>query len=185
MKRQLLLVTKFSFDDDDSVHRMELWRGTKYSIDEWILDMRGNWAQRPRRYCGEDLGQATEAYGEYVQKRGIAREGSWWLGVAVCLAAPESDKELLLNESFDILIEAYNAGITACSSNMQLLLHAFPAEFGTKLPRGIIGEGCWKIQFKGLCACDTCPFRGEKTCVGQDIAETGTNSVGIEIPILG
>lgn len=42
---------------------------------------------------------------------------------------------------------------------------------------------CWTVQFQGIEACKTCPYRGKRECGGKNIRRTGINAKGIKVPI--
>lgn len=105
-------------------------------------------------------------------------------GVAVCIGRPESIKGPLLLEAHRIIREVWDYCDTILPQHVPILFHAFLGEFRTRLPRGVIGDGCWKVQFKGLRACVSCPYEKNLFCPGKSIVRTGTNDVGMDIPIL-
>ena len=185
MKRQLLLITEFSFKNSERLSRLELWRGAKFSLEEWTCVGRNdNWARIERVLHDGDLESAVESYGWFIFQRAILDPRATLRGVAVCIGIPDSIKGPLLLEAHRIIREVWDYCDTFLPEHVPILFHAFLGKFRTRLPRGIIGDGCWKVQFQGLRACGSCPYEGHVLCPGRSTVRTGTNSVGMEIPVL-
>ena len=60
----------------------------------------------------------------------------------------------------------------------------FVGQFRARLPRGVVGDECWRVQFEGLRACVFCPYEKNLFCIGKSVLRTGTNDVGMDIPVL-
>lgn len=48
-----------------------------------------------------------------------------------------------------------------------------------------LSDECWSVQMWGLDHCNTCEFKGKRSCGGRKIRKTGKNELGIEIGKLG
>lgn len=44
-----------------------------------------------------------------------------------------------------------------------------------------LSDECWSVQMWGLDHCNTCEFKGKRSCGGRKIRKTGKNELGIEI----
>jgi hypothetical protein len=185
MKRQLLLATEFSFRNTEKLSRLELWSGAGFALEEWTcIGRNDNWARIERVLHAGDLESAVESYGWFIFQRAILGPRATLRGVAVCLGVPNSIKGPLMLEAHRIIREVWEFCDTFPTEHVPILLYAFIGEFGTRLPRGVIGDGCWAVQFKGLRACGSCPYEKHVLCPGRSIVRTGYNSAGMLIPVL-
>lgn len=184
MKRQLLMMTKFTFEDETYPHRFELWREERFILEEWLVIDKENSVLVTQRHRDTDWDKAIESYGRFVKKHGMSKPGAGWLGVAITQKVSERNRQYLYRKGHNIVVDALYAGISACPCENEVLIRIFPAKFRTTLPRGIIGDGCWQVQFEGLAACRDCQYSGQKMCAGESTVETMTNSLGLDIPIV-
>lgn len=185
MKRQLLLATEFNFRNTEKLSRLELWSGSRFALEEWTACGRhDNWARIEQVFHAGDLESAIEAYGWFVFQRALLDPRAVLRGVAFCVGPSESVRETLLSEAHEIIREVWDYCDTFLPEHVPILFYAFIGKFRTRLPHGIIGDGCWRVQFEGLRACVLCPYEKNLFCIGKSILSEGSNNAGVDIPIL-
>lgn len=186
MARQLILVTEVGFTDSEEIARFELWAEDGFKEEEWWCTKAGGvWTKESTREIeGVNLPDALLFYG------GPMSSSEYWLsvpearlrGVAYCAGLTNTGSIAAKKVARRILISA-EEGEGISNKYSEELFQVFLGTFSQKYPRDITGDGCWAVQFKGFLACKLCVFDETSLCLGQNIIETGTNSLGKDIPI--
>ena len=182
MSRELLLVTEYGSVSSEMLKRFELWESSVYTIEEWTRTKRfSSWRHTGDTVTAHDLESALESYRRYVYDHGIGNEDGCPRGVAFRANVYDWAREELDGAVVMILTEISDFDSNFVEDDYATLHHSYRGVFHDRLPRGIVGDGCWSVQFVGLSACIDCPGT---LCPGEETVREGNNSVAVEIPIL-
>ena len=124
------------------------------------------------------------AYDYFLFDEAVESKSAAFCGVAINRGVPMVMRRLLVNQAITIMSNCWEFSPNYILDLYPVRRKAFFGTFRKWLPRNLVGDGCWGVQFMGLRACQSCVFDRRKLCPGQEIVRTGKNNLGFEIPIL-
>jgi len=185
MTRWLLLVSEFGVMGTEKRFRLEFWTGEDYTIERWTCaSLGGGWRHAMNDLREVDFADGLKVYEDFVWQHGIDNPDAYLRGVAFCIGGEDMIWALLRERAHRILSYNWEFNVNFPAPCLPVLHHAFLGKFHQKLPRHLVGAGCWAVQFDGLRACRSCEFQDASLCLGKKIVQTGRNNVGQEIPLL-
>lgn len=185
MTRWLLLVSEFGVMGTEKRFRLEFWMGEDYTIERWTCaSLGGGWRHAMNDLREVDFADGLKVYEDFVWQHGIDNPDAYLRGVAFCIGVEDMMRAQLKEMAHKILSNSWEFNVNFPAPCLPVLHHAFLGKFRQKLPRHLVGDGCWAVQFNGLRACRSCEFQDASLCLGKKIVRTGKNNVGQEIPLL-